>query len=321
MTTHLRNTLYIGLLIGLLGGCAPQARFFNVDVKQPRRAEQELLAGHEKIAIFPVIRSNAQDSSRLGTIAVELAEQLEQDKTLNTGSISVYSLPASEFRGFNQEQSGRMQEYTKDYLNSLMAESGCYMQLFISNLLFQPASVNRQGSYGEFSTVQILLPYSIRLDLYNTLQNSLLYTVNHQDSIYLQVTGTVPDKSVNSIIASHLPEISKKIGTILSGYLTTQWTTLERMLITYDGETDWETPYELAQDFKWQEAIEYWMQSTFSGSAKRAAFAAYNIAVGCEMTEQFPLAQEWIEFSLKKFPFKEAMELKTHLQHVQKQAK
>lgn len=321
MMKHLRNILYVLPLLGLLGACAPQARFFNVDVKQPRHTGQELLAGHEKIAVFPVIRPNSQDSSRLSTIAVELAEQLEQDKQIGTGSVPVYSVPVTEFGGFDQNQSAKMQEYTKDYLNSLMLESGSYMQLFISDLTFHPSSINRQGSYGEGAPSNILLPYSIQMDLYNTLQDSLLYTVNHRDTIYLQVLGPLTEKNMNALIATNLSAISKKIGTILSGYLTTQWATLERMLITYEGETLWEKPYELALDFRWTEAIEYWMRSTASGNAKRASFAAYNIAVACEMTEQFPLAMEWVRFSLKKFPFKEAEELRIHLQKLRPQTK
>lgn len=316
---HIRNILYVLPLLGLLGGCAPQARFFNVDAKQPRRSGQELLAGHEKIAVFPVIRSNAQDSARLSTIAVELAEQLEQDKQIGTGSVPVYSVPATEFGGFDKNQSGKMQEYTRDYLNSLMLESGSYMQLFISNLTFHPTSINRQGSYGEMAPSNILLPYSIRMDLYNTLQDSLIYTVNHRDTIYLQVLGPLTEKNMNALIAANLSAVSEKIGIILSGYLTTQWVTLERMLITYDGEALWEKPYELALEFQWQEAIDYWMRSTQSTNAKRASFAAYNIAVACEMAEQFPLAMEWVRFSLKKFPFKEAEELRVHLENMRPQ--
>ena len=97
MMKHIRNLLYALPLLALLGGCAPQARFFNVDVKQPRHTGQELLAGHEKIAVFPVIRPNTPDSIRLSTIAVELAEQLEQDKQISVGSVPVtpYRLPNS----------------------------------------------------------------------------------------------------------------------------------------------------------------------------------------------------------------------------------
>ena len=55
------------------------------------------------------------------------------------------------------------------------------------------------------------------------------------------------------------------------------------------------------------------MKLANDNNVKRAAFAAYNVAVGCEMLEQFDLALKWIDYSLDKYAFREAQDLKQHL--------
>ena len=121
------------------------------------------------------------------------------------------------------------------------------------------------------------------------------------------VSSSVSDGNVGGVIAGYLPEISGKIGEKLGSYVSTQWDTQERMLISYEDDSKWETPYLLSQDFKWKEAVELWMNLTESENPKKAAFAAYNIAVGCEMMEQIQLARKWLEFSMKKYRFREAI--------------
>ena len=68
-----------------------------------------------------------------------------------------------------------------------------------------------------------------------------------------------------------------------------------------------------AMDFNWCEAIKLWMPLTKSESPKKAAFAAYNIAVACEMSGNLALAKEWINFSLNKHKFQYAIDYSNSL--------
>ena len=77
------------------------------------------------------------------------------------------------------------------------------------------------------------------------------------------------------------------------------------MIITYDDAPEWEEAYELAADFRWTEAIDKWMEVVESRNPKKSAFAAYNIAIGCEMVERFDLALKWLDYSLEIYPIKE----------------
>lgn len=294
----------------LLAGCAPQLRLFTVDVKNAEGYELKTETG--SVAVFPVTPSAEQDSVRLSNVALGIAEKFEQDRVLPRGSISVFAIPQQEFAGFDKDKPGYMQEYDRQYLQDLMLKSGEEVQIFVNNLVFYPYTVNRvpMGTDYEYGT-NIVLPYSMEMNIYNVMQDSLVYSQARKDTIYLQVlTG---DKNLNNLLLANLPDIAKKIGIGLASKLSTQWITQERMLIVYEDATDWEKAYYLAQDFKWDEAIAAWMPFTTSQNPKKAAYAAYNIAVACEMMEQLPLALEWVNYSLEKSKFREADQLKNHL--------
>ena len=116
-------------------------------------------------------------------------------------------------------------------------------------------------------------------------------------------------------MASKLPEVSRVVGEILGSKLTRQWERERRVLINFPDNPQWEEPLALAMDFKWKEAIAGWIPMTESRNARIAAYASYNIAVGCEMLQQFELAREWADFSVKKYNFTDNMLLKQQLKN------
>lgn len=302
--------------VTFLAGCAPQALFFNVDVKNQEGRDLKIDDG--TVAIFSLTNSNAADSLRIGNVALGLAEKLEKDRNLKTGTISVFSIPQAEFSGFNETKSAAVKNYDKAYLQDLMLKTAGDIQIFIHNLQFGQYTVSNTDPVTY--AANIILPYKVQIQAYNALQDSILYSMTHTDTVYLQVLN--PDRKnitqLSKVVTSNLPDISRKIGEGVASYLTIQWITQERMLITYPGEASWDKAYELAQDFKWNEAIDLWIPLTSSQSLKKSSCAAYNIAVACEMTEQFPLALEWVQYSLKKFKFREAEELLRNLQNLKK---
>ncbi|MEF9986890.1 MAG: DUF6340 family protein [Bacteroidales bacterium] len=319
MNTFLKNTTIIITIILLLSGCAPQAQFFNVDVK--RQDVQDVQFNGGKAAVFSITNSTPRDSIRISNASLGLAEKLEKDRNMKPGEIPVFSIPQTEFSGFSTDKTEALKLYDKAYLQDLMLKSDGDIQIFVNNLKFYQYSVNKLTDElpQEYGGVNILLPYSIEMQIYNALQDSLLYSKTHIDTVYMQVVIVNKDNaSIANAIAANLSNVSRKIGENLASKLTVQWETQERMLITYAGEAAWEKPYLLAQDFKWKEAIDLWIELSSSPNPKRAAFAAYNVAVACEMTEQFPLAMEWVQFSLKKFKFREAEELRIHLLVIKK---
>lgn len=290
-------------------GCAPQARYFNVDMREPSYIGLPL--ENRPVAVFSISPQSKSDSARMGNVAVGLAEKLEEDRSLSSGEVAVYSIPKVEFSGFGAATDTA-------YISNLMLNSGAHVLVFVDNLRFAQYGVQKNPVNSNYDNVNIIIPYSVELNVYDAMADSLLFSKMERDSIYMQAISSVVEQDrLGGVIADYLPQISHKIGIKLGGYLSQQWITCERMLISYEGEPAWETPYMLAQEFKWNDAVQAWMSLAGSNNPKRAAFAAYNVAVGCEMLEHFDLALRWIDFSLDKYRFHEAIELKQHIVRMQ----
>ena len=302
--------LYLALL--MLVGCAPSARYFNVDVKNCEYVDLPL--DGKKVAVFSIASQNKSDSIRSGKVALGVAEKIEEDRGLKGGEVAVYSIPKIEFRGFPSGFNKDIESVDTTYLNSLMLNSGAQILLFVDNLRFGQYSLQRGATSAEYDNANVIIPYFVDFNIYDSFVDSLLFKIEMKDSVYMQmVSNSAMDGNVGGVIAGYLPEISKKIGTKLGSYLSAQWETQERMLVSFDDDASWEAPVLLAQDFKWQDAITAWMKLAESDNIKKSAYAAYNIAVGCEMLEQYDLARQWLEFSLKKFKFRESIMMYEHI--------
>ena len=293
------------LMMAVMAGCLPQARYFNVDV----RCEDfvEIPIEGNSVAVFSIVSQNNLDSIRCSSVALGVAGKIEADRGLAKGDVSVYSIPKIEFRGFPSGQNEKVEEVDTEYLSHLMIKTGVQMFVFVDNLRFGQYSIPSSGASYGFENTSVIVPYMVDMNVYDPLKGQTLFKLEMKDSVYLQMASSVlNEKKVGAMISNYLPEISGRIGEKLASYLSVQWETQERMLVSF-SDVKWEKACDLDQDFKWEEAIKIWMGLAESENPKKAAYAAYNIAVGCEMLEQFELSRKWIEFSLKKYKFTESL--------------
>ena len=295
----------------LLAGCAPQARYLNIDVKKEAQVKMPVLAA--SYAVYSIGTESVSESVKLQSVALGMAEKLEDGLELERGSVNVYSIPKSEFGGFPGGGNSDIAGVDNDYLNTLWLDSKARVLMFVDNLNFKGYKVQKMGIYDEYGGLNVVLPYSVDLNVYDALLGKVLYTLNEKDSVYLHLESGIPENEVVGSIARYLPEISKKIGERLAANLAPQWITQQRLIVSYEGNLRWEEAYDLASDFKWREAIDIWMEQIDAKNPKKSAFAAYNIAVGCEMLEEFDMALKWIGLSLELYSFKEAETLKKQL--------
>lgn len=307
-------------LLAAVTGCTPQAYYVNVDVKDDGFVE--LPIEDNNLSLFAITSQNSSDSLRLSNVAVGIAEKLEQDREWAKGRIPVYSIPKEEFMGFPSELNRIEGGTDTTYLHTLMVESGSRMLLFVDNLRFYDYGVQKNASNTGYDNVNVILPYSVELNIYDAVDDSLLYNLVERDSVYVQVLSSVANGGeLGTAVAGYLPQIARKIGEKMGALFTVQWITQERMVICYDGSPDWESALLFAQDFKWREAIELWMPFAESENPKKAAFAAFNIAVGCEILEEPELALKWSTFALKKYKFAELANLHNYLLKAVKEKK
>ncbi len=307
----------------LVASCAPTARYFTVDVKD--RDAVHLPLDNRPVAVLSVSTNHNVDSIRVGNVAIGVAEKIEADKSLEKGDVGVYFIPKQEFDAVfdvttnlpTDTLNPDMYNVDTDYMQQLMIKSGAHVFVFVENLRYGQYSTQKSPVYGDYDNVNVLIPYSVDMGVYDAISDKMLLWKQERDTVYLQtLSSVVAQGKTGGVITSYLPQMSRKIGTKLGSYLSPQWETRERMLISFEGDSSWEAAYLLAQEFKWNEAIEKWMKLSVSENPKKAAYAAFNIAVGCEMLEQFDLARKWVDVSLKKYRFQEAIDLKRHLEEL-----
>lgn len=314
MRMYRSKTLIAALLATLLvTSCAPQAKYFYIDSQY--NSKNYIPISANEYSIYPIVGSNEDDSTYISNAAIGMAEKIEKDNELESGTINVFSIPSSEFNAnFNHNNSNQL-EYTKSYASDLVLKTHNHNQIYISNLKFGGiAKSSLVHSDANTELKNFLVPYTIELSIYNALSDTLIHSSRREDSIYVQAICTKTDlKNPSNVINKSLPQLSKKIGEMLATSLTPQWETQKRMLITFESSDKWEKAYNLAYNFKWKEAIAIWMELSEADDVKKSAFAAYNIAVALHVTEQDELAKTWVEFGLNRYRFRELILLQKEI--------
>ncbi len=283
-----------------LVGCVPQNQFFDVEVYDNADVWELDLSGRTP-AVFSIYSQDLQDSTLLHNVSVGMAERLEADRQMQAGAIEVYAIPKEDFAGF--DNAGAVAVDTT-FMNNLMLTTNADMQLFVENLIFGEVQEGRMISLDEKT---FLVPYNITFTIYDALIGNVKLSSRLKDTLYFKADLDATAKDLYIYVNPNLPQVSKKIGESISYVLSRQWKTQSRTLITYQGSSVWMKPYNLALENKWKEAIKLWMPLTESENARKAAYAAYNIAVACEMLDEFTLSKKWIEFSLGKYKFNQAV--------------
>lgn len=302
----MKNLFMLAIVALVLFSCGPQAAYFQVEAKDMQG--QTVSMDNKQIAVLSVASSAKTDSTRSANAALGLAEKLRQDRGWEN-PLPVFSVSTKEFAGFSSPMG-----LDKEFLKSLMFTTGADLQIFVENLRFGRYTIESAVNYeADYSTNIVSLPYTVDMHIYDVLEDSLLYVAAVKDTVYMQMISDNGKKDYNGFISGKLAEVSSVVGESLASGLTHQWEKQERLLVNYPEDEAWEKPLALAMKFRWDEAVALWMPMTSSPNARIAAYAAYNIAVGCEMMERFALAREWADFSVKKYRFRENAELKEYL--------
>lgn len=302
----MKNLFLLAIVALVLFSCGPQAAYFQVEAKDMQG--ETVAMDNKQIAVLSVASSARTDSTRSANAALGLAEKLRQDRGWEN-PLPVFSVSTKEFAGFSSPMG-----LDKEFLKELMFTTGADLQIFVEDLRFSNYTIESAVNYeADYSTNIVSLPYTVNMHIYDVLEDSLLCAVAVKDTVYMQLLSDNGKKDYSGFISGKLAEVSSVVGESLASRLTHQWETQERMLVNYPENEDWEKPLELAMKFRWKEAVALWMPMASSSNAHIAAYAAYNIAVGCDMMGQFALAREWADFSVKKYRFRENAELVEYL--------
>ncbi len=278
--------------------CVPQMSVLQVEVKDV--PGKHIVVENKQIAVFAVSSANRKDSLYVENAAMALAQKFEQDRG-SSDPLPVFSLSELDF-GNSDTLS-----FDRNFLRSLMFSNGADLQIFVHSLKWGNFNSQRVADYeGGYGQRVVYIPYSAAIDVYDTMADSLLFKRVLGDTIYMNILSERPSGDFTSVVGKKLPELSAVVGEAMGALLSEQWLSQERMLVNFQENPKWRKGFELACDFKWKDAVQIWSPFVESDNFRISAYAAYNIAVACEMMGYYPLALQWGEFSLKRYPFYES---------------
>ncbi len=130
------------------------------------------------------------------------------------------------------------------------------------------------------------IPVNSRLYIYDSMAEDDVTTLNGHASV--------------TSLADSTKALS--IGTSLASPLKSRWVEENFSVLFYGYDSPWFKALSLADDMKWAEAIDIWLDLAKSTNAAKSSCARYNIALGCYILEQYDLALEWLDSSDKTYP-------------------
>lgn len=300
--------IFILSLLFAIAACSPIPYYVGIDVQKESNYDIDL--DGRNVAVIAVSSIGDKDSALVSEVGMGIAEKIESDKGLSSASIPVYSVYSEEAR-INEPGS----------LDLIAIQTSSDMLLVLDSLWIGSYTVDEgvenaedQLVYrdGEFLYVtNVELPIKCLFTVYDAKSLSSVKKTVLSDTLAWTMLGETKANSVKAIAKANttLKKVFKDIGAEFASNFSRQWESQDRMIIAFDDPT-WMKAYHYAENFKWQEAMDIWLELVKVYSPKKSACAAYNIAVACEMQEKYEVALKWLDYAKEKYYFRENGELR-----------
>ena len=248
-----------------LVSCAPSAYVMQVESRKPSECGLDL-AG-KSLSVVYLESPDGRDSLFNNRAADALAYGLESDLFDGAEAVKVYNL--------TKDAAG-------DYASKDTASQ--YIMLLDSDVVM----ILDTPVAGESHTGRSL-PVTSKLYVYDSM-------AGEDDGVTtLQCSSS----------AASLTDESRamNMGTALVKPLRSRWEQEQFTVLYFDGlGRKWIDAVLLADDMKWAEAIDLWMDLARQKHRTQSSCARYDIALGCYMLGQYDLALEWLDSSDAMFP-------------------
>lgn len=248
--------------------------------------------------VMAVLQDGSADSTLMSALVCGMAEGLEVNLGLDSGSVPVFIMKAGDvdFRDGAQKQ----------YVHALTGVDFLIVADSLSVGEFSVENVQEQAYVQSQFLKQTLvrLPYSVKVQVFNVDSLPPVADLSESDVFEwsLMAESEIPELKAIEKVNSELDEYFKTIGVTMTDGLTPRWETVDVSLYVYDN-AQWTEACRLAYLFEWEKAMNIWMEDAESPDTRKAACAAYNISVACEMLGMDDMAAEWKARSEKLFNF------------------
>ena len=304
----LKYVLYVFVALLFFAACAPIPYAYSVDVKRESKIGSELGLFKSDIMIGAVIGDTTAvaDSIFITYIAKGMADKLESNIDLEPSSIPVIMISRDMFDV--NSLYWRLYLMESEQKNAFIILDSLEVGQIFYNVSDAPTTIQ---------DVAMDIESSVKINIYNNITDKPLYS--HRDTMVLRINIPTPrQKEIledKSKLAVYVLNAFSSYGEKLAEKLTFAWKS-ERRIIYVDGRNrEWYSAYSFMNDFEFDKAINVWLKFISSkSSTKFKAIAAYNIAVACELTENYELALEWLDYSDKTYRVNEANDIRRRIE-------
>lgn len=286
---------YLVCIAFFLSACAPTQLSLVIDSKV--ESNDVITLNGRSAAVVSITRPDDRDSALVVEMGLGVAEGVEKELGLESGTIKVFSYPSS---NIDRNKVGS--------LDLLALQHELDLLIVVDSLIFGHYSIPLKttayidDSFKHFS--EVTLPYSLTLSIYDRSQLGVKFKKWVNDTLSWSI---VHDEEVANSVAINrvngaLKQWVRAEGESVAKVFLPKWNTQERTIISFSG-LKWQNGYYLAYDFKWEEAIDVWLSLVKSSNPKKSGAAAYNIAVACEILGEYQLARKWLDYANGKCYF------------------
>ena len=259
---------YLSLLALALGmalvSCSPSAYVLNLESRRPSESGLDL-AG-KSLSVIYLESADGRDSLFNNRAADALAYGLESEFFDGAEAVKVYNLVKDEDGDYASKDT------VSQYI--MLLDSDVVMILDTPDVTGNPS--------GRTPTL------SSRLYVYDSMAGE------DDDITTLQSTANAALNDVSRAM---------NVGNALLKPLRSQWEHESYTVLYFEGlGNKWIDATLKADDLKWDEAINLWMDLAKLKNPTQASCAMYDIALGCFMLGQYDLALEWLDASDKTLP-------------------
>jgi hypothetical protein len=301
-----RTLVLISWLILLLASCGPVKTYVNVEAQG--ESEHIIPIEGRRVGVITVSDSEDRDSALVSELGMGIAQKIESEMGTESGSIGVYSVSAV---------NGGIRE--PGSLDLLAVQTNTDMIIAFDSLYVGSYTIARgENAYYEGnirSLVSVMLPISFNVMAYDVEKLATEYSREISDTITWTIMAeeVIQNSAAIAQANAHLKEAFKGVGEKVASIFLPSWNQEERMIVCYGG-SKWENAYYLAHDFKWEQAMDVWLELVKGGAPEKQGAAAYNLAVACEILGKYDTALKWLDFAESKCYFAQMTTLRKKLQ-------
>ncbi|MDP3397650.1 MAG: DUF6340 family protein [Bacteroidales bacterium] len=296
----LKFVILVPVLTYLLCACAPVTEIINVEARIP--AEYPIDFNEKSVAVFFSVTDEMPDESFLykndsilmQQLATGIASTIEKNLLLDEGGVFV-------FKHFPDANT----VYDMSYIHELSFNSNSDIIIIVDSVEVGHIGL-LDGVKHNFTTNYIsryiFAPFRSSIKVYDGITAKSLAYINQSDTVFWEILSKNDLRpEVMAVRARQsMPNVSRSIGEEVVKALFPTWQAQKRTLYLYPTQA-WINAANYAKEFKWKEAMDFWLKQSKDKDPVKAAVAAYNIAIACELTDRHELALEWAEFSLKRY--------------------